>query len=94
MPLYDWKCIDCGHTFEERAPANAVVFCPLCDDFADRQFTPNANITIPGHFGRDRGWHLSPGPRGPDSEVNSNSTVHSPRRQTFREKFDAAYKGG
>lgn len=42
MPLYDYICNDCGHTFEERVPiaqADAVA-CPTCGSDHPRRRLP------------------------------------------------------
>lgn len=95
MPLYDWKCHNwaCGHEFEDRASMGETrLLCPVCGWTADRQFSPNKNILIPGHFKMDRGWHLPPeGSSGSDPSLNSR--VHAPKRTTFKEQFDKAYRG-
>lgn len=96
MPLYDWECDLCGLVFERVGTmAQTATGCPECQDAqsAFKKFTPNANIAIPGHFRMDRGWHLPPGGSDTSSSADLNSRVHQPKRTSFKERFDQAWRG-
>ncbi len=65
--------------------------CTNCGMIADKQFSPNKNIMIPGHFRMDRGWHLPPeGSAAGSSDLNSR--VHARPRETFKQQFDKNWK--
>lgn len=95
MPLYDWKCIDsgCECEFEQVAGMNEYhAYCPACGYTAERQFSPNRNILIPGYFRLDRGWHLPPGGSDTASSPDVNSRVRAPARTSFKQQFDNNWK--
>lgn len=54
MPLYEYECDRCQHTFEHRIAVglrNTVLVCRACaEGLAKRKFTPTANIITPEHF--------------------------------------------
>lgn len=56
-----------------------------------RQFSPNKNILIPGHFRMDRGWHLPP-EGSSASSADLNSRVQKPTRQSFTQQFEKNLK--
>jgi putative FmdB family regulatory protein len=46
MPIYDFKCRECGHGFEELVRLNETVDCPKCRaKNAERQFSPSAAVS-------------------------------------------------
>jgi hypothetical protein len=65
--------------------------CPNCGMIADKLFSPNKNILIPGHFRMDRGWHLPP-EGSQAASPDANSRVQSKPRESFRQQFDKNWK--
>lgn len=55
MPLYEYKCVKCGHRFEkiESLSASEVKKCPQCGGRAERQLAPPA-IQFKGS-----GWYVT-----------------------------------
>jgi putative FmdB family regulatory protein len=48
MPLYDFKCRQCGHRFEELVRLNDTVDCPKCKaKNAERLFSMSAAVITP-----------------------------------------------
>jgi putative FmdB family regulatory protein len=46
MPIYDFKCRECGHRFEELVRLGEAASCPKCKAAsAERQFSPSAGIS-------------------------------------------------
>jgi putative FmdB family regulatory protein len=95
MPLFDWKCEDCGHEFEQ-VMSMARTLCPFekCEDGqAVKKFTPTKNFLIPASFKRSSTWHMPEGERGSDSApASSNNAVHAPRRTSFKEQFEKQWR--
>jgi putative FmdB family regulatory protein len=95
MPTYLYECEECGSEKEEVRSVgsrNERGFCDDCHGLTFVKFTPNANISIPGHFRMDRGWHLPPDGGTTSSSVDANSRVHSQKKTSFRERFDKEWK--
>lgn len=55
MPLYEYKCVKCGHRFEKIEPLSAseIKKCPQCGARAERQLAPPA-IQFKGS-----GWYVT-----------------------------------
>jgi len=55
LPLYEYKCVKCGHRFEkiESLSASEVKKCPQCGGRAERQLAPSA-IQFKG-----TGWYVT-----------------------------------
>lgn len=55
MPLYEYKCVKCGHRFEKIEPfsASEIKKCPQCGAKAERQLAPPA-IQFKGS-----GWYVT-----------------------------------
>lgn len=55
MPLYEYKCVKCGHRFEkiESVTASEIKKCPKCGARAERQLAPPA-IQFKG-----TGWYVT-----------------------------------
>lgn len=55
MPLYEYKCVKCGHRFEKIEPfsASEIKKCPECGGRAERQLAPPA-IQFKG-----TGWYVT-----------------------------------
>jgi putative FmdB family regulatory protein len=55
LPLYEYKCVRCGHRFEriESVSASEVKKCPSCGGRAERQLAPPA-IQFKGS-----GWYVT-----------------------------------
>ncbi len=55
MPLYEYKCVKCGHRFEKIEPVTAseIKKCPQCGVRAERQLAPPA-IQFKGS-----GWYVT-----------------------------------
>lgn len=46
MPIYDFKCRECGHRFEELVRLNDTADCPKCRaKNAERQFSMSAAVS-------------------------------------------------
>jgi putative FmdB family regulatory protein len=46
MPIYDFKCVKCGHRFEELVRVDASAHCPKCKaKNAERQFSMTAAVS-------------------------------------------------
>ena len=52
MPLYTYRCADCGHEAEIWGPltGEADPICPECGGEMARQFAVCRNIIIPAHM--------------------------------------------
>ncbi len=55
MPIYDYKCSTCGHSFELRQSFDSKpeATCPVCHNGAVRQFHP-----VPIMF-KGSGWYVN-----------------------------------
>jgi len=42
VPLYDFRCSDCGHRFEEQVPFGELPPCPACGGASERMLSPFA----------------------------------------------------
>ena len=56
MPLYDFRCRQCGHSFEAQLPYGELPPCPVCGhEPADRVLSPFAGpftVGLRGHAAR------------------------------------------
>lgn len=53
MPIYVYRCEECGFENESRAPVmwrECWMECPRCKGKMRKQFTPTANLIVPSHF--------------------------------------------
>lgn len=50
MPLYDYRCQNCGHTFEARQGMSEPVLtdCPLCSGHVKRLISKNVMVSFKG----------------------------------------------
>lgn len=50
MPLYDYRCDDCGHTFETRQGMSEPVLtaCPVCPGQVKRLISKNVMVSFKG----------------------------------------------
>ena len=50
MPLYDYRCQDCGHTFETRQGMSEPVLtqCPVCPGLVKRLISKNVMVSFKG----------------------------------------------
>jgi putative FmdB family regulatory protein len=50
MPLYDYRCQDCGHTFESRHGMSEPVLtvCPVCPGRVTRLISKNVMVSFKG----------------------------------------------
>jgi len=50
MPLYDYRCQDCGHTFESRHGMSepALTSCPVCPGQVKRLISKNVMVSFKG----------------------------------------------
>lgn len=50
MPLYDYRCQDCGHTFESRHGMSepALTSCPVCPGHVKRLISKNVMVSFKG----------------------------------------------
>src|SRR5438477_12787989 len=63
MPLYDFSCTHCDHSWEAKAAMREVVaICPACNGPADRKFSVNSQVFIPIAFRATstKNWALPP----------------------------------
>lgn len=70
MPLYEYKCVKCGHRFEkiESLSASEVKKCPECGGRAERQLAPPA-IQFKGS-----GWYVTDYARKGSSSSSSEGS--------------------
>ncbi len=56
MPIYDFKCVKCGHAFEELVRGDQVPPCPKCAAVnAERQFPLSVAVSTPKSKARTEG---------------------------------------
>lgn len=90
MPLYEYKCWDCGQKRVARRPVDQRDEPLWCDADGevlgrmDRIFTPTTTITIPAAFGVNQ-RDFAP-PREAREYLGNDSQSHAPRQESF-EKF-------
>lgn len=50
MPTYDYKCLKCGHVFEEfhKIKENPLVKCPKCHGKAEKKISLNSGLIFKG----------------------------------------------
>lgn len=85
MPLYDFKCRECDHAFEQRVPVSVrVVNCPACL-FKDglRQFSVTRNISIPSAFGVNQRDYAPP--REAREYLGNDSQSHAPAAESLEQ---------
>ena len=92
MPLYRYVCTKCGDGFDAKSAVDErdVMSC-ACGFQAARVFQPTANISVPGHFRMEAGWHL------PDRDdkaawdgigAGNGSQTHAPKAESFTDYFE------
>lgn len=54
MPIYDYKCRDCGKTFEQLVLKNTVVECPKCQGKSLEQLISTGFAVSSGELTRSR----------------------------------------
>lgn len=74
MPLYEYKCVRCGHRFEkiESYSASEIKKCPKCGSRAERQ------LASPAIQFKGSGWYVTDYAgkgKAPASESGGNSTA-------------------
>ncbi len=56
MPIFDFKCVKCGHAFEELVRGDQVPACPKCAAVnAERQFPLSVAVSTPKSRARTAG---------------------------------------
>lgn len=82
MPLYEYRCEECGLYFDRKEMTemrNALQACPWCAGDAGRIFTPTANIVIAEHFRHNQRDFLPPkgDPAWDKIQMGGDSQIHS-----------------
>lgn len=82
MPLYEYKCVKCGHRFEkiESVDASAKKKCPECGSTAERMFAAPA-IQFKGS-----GWYVT------DYAGKNSGSASKESKETSEAKEAAAAK--
>jgi putative FmdB family regulatory protein len=92
LPLYEYKCVKCGHRFEriESLSASEVKKCPECGGRAERQLAPPA-IQFKGS-----GWYVTDyagrGSSSRSSEGSDDGTAKSGEKTTGKAEKPAESK--
>lgn len=75
MPLYEYKCVKCGHLFEkiESHSASTTKKCPKCGAKAPRQFAAPA-IQFKGS-----GWYVTDYAKGGGTKTESSGDAAPPK---------------
>ena len=80
MPLYEYKCVSCGHRFEriERASSRHDGVCPVCDGAAERQLgAPALQFKGSGWYVNDYAADGAPKPTGNERESATRPSAAS-----------------
>ena len=90
MPLYEYKCVKCGHRFEkiESVSASAKKKCPECGGRADRM------LAAPAIQFKGSGWYVTDyaGKNSDGSSKDSKETKESNETSEAKPKETAAAK--
>lgn len=76
MPLYPYRCTQCGHHFEkiQRFSDKPLKQCPKCGGALERQLTaPGLKFVGTGWYANDYGLHVAPGVSSDSSEKKPES---------------------
>lgn len=97
MPIYTYRCEECGLDQDLYAPAerrDETRICRHCDGDAERVFTPTANIVVPTAFGMRKNWHLPPRGHPSWENMHREGTIKpEPEGPSFREFCESEGQG-
>ena len=91
MPLYEYKCVKCGHRFEkiESFSASEVKKCPKCGAKAERQLAPSAiQFKGSGWYVTDYAHKTSAPPSSETSGDGASKPAEKPAESKSSEKPD------
>lgn len=82
MPIYEYKCQKCHHTFEEIQKVNDphVASCPKCDGTVERLISQTSFALKGGGWYKD--GYAKPSGLGDKKDTSSTSGVKSPESKT------------
>jgi putative FmdB family regulatory protein len=75
LPLYPYRCKECGHRFEkiQKFAAKPETVCPKCGGALER------TMTVPGLSFKGAGWYVNDyAAKGSSSESSSSATESAP----------------
>lgn len=81
MPLYEYKCVKCGHRFEkiENVGAPEIKKCPKCKGKAERQFAaPAIQFKGSGWYVTDYAGKNSGAASGESGDTGTSKTSDKP----------------
>lgn len=96
MPIYDYKCEDCGYTFEarQRMTDDPLTECPSCDEGEVRRVVNAVGVVFKGsgfyitdnRNGKGKSGASASAVNGADSGKSEEKTSEQPKAEKKKEK--------
>jgi putative FmdB family regulatory protein len=96
MPTYEYRCRDCGHTFEivQRMSDDTLTVCPNCDGELRKVFTPPAiSFKGSGFYATDHGKKAKRSADG-KSDTDTKTDTKAPKKESSSSDTKPETSGG